>query len=191
MSENTLTKLFAEIEARTQQRLQQIDAEGQSRLEQMGQEQRRLLEEEVQEQTQTHAARLQRLRGRAERELEIEQRRRIWAFQASCIQDILARARETFRKRPLTQKQLDAFVKEAKTRLGNPEHLVVKLKSDDAARLKVKNIRTRQAPLLGGAIALDEQRGIEIDGSWEQRLEMLEPKLWQQWHQYVCENNEN
>jgi len=191
VSENTLAKLFAEIEAKLQQRLQQIDAEGQSRLEQVEQEQKRLLEEEIQEQTQANTTLLQRLRGRTERELEIEQQRRIWTFQASCIRYLLVQARETLQKRTLAQKQLDAFVKEAKARLGNPGHLVVKLKADDAARLKTKGIRVQQAPLLGGAIAVDVQRGIEIDGSWEQRLEALEPKLWQQWHQHVCNDHED
>lgn len=191
MSENTLATLFTEIEARLQQRLQQIDAEGQSRLEQMEQEQKRLLEEEIRKQTQVNTALLQRLRSRAERELEVEQQRRIWAFQASCVRNLLVQAREVLQKRTLAQKQLNAFVKEAKARLGNPGHLVVKLKADDAARLKTKDIRIQQAPLLGGAVAVDMQRGIEIDGSWEQRLEALEPQLWQQWHQHVCNDHED
>ncbi|MFQ5581165.1 MAG: hypothetical protein ACE5F3_00875 [Mariprofundaceae bacterium] len=189
MSQDTLERLFAEIDARLQQRLQEIDSEGQSRIEQLETESRQMLDREIQDQTQASHARLQRTRNRSERDLEAEQQRRIWAFHEACIQGVLEQTREALQQQPLQRKQLEAFVKEAKKRLGNPKHLVVQLKAADVARLKSKDIKTQKASLLGGAIALDEQTGIEIDGSWDRRLEAREPELWQQWYKYVCEDH--
>ena len=45
--------------------------------------------------------------------------------------------------------------------------------------------------MLGGAILQDTERHLEVDGSWDQRLERLAPELWEKWYQLVGKNHQD
>ena len=98
----------------------------------------------------------------------------------------------------LAQKTLDKqyladWIEEGLTRLQQPEKKFLKLKLNALwlNAFEQKDIAVEESPLLGGAILKDTTRHIEIDGSWELRMELLMPELWQRWKQLVSENNKN
>jgi vacuolar-type H+-ATPase subunit E/Vma4 len=191
MSRDTLERLFTEIDTKLQHRLKEVEQNGMAQLRQLESEKYRQQEDELAQQKKNHNVRLQRNRSNWEREIRHDQEKRIWNFQFRCVQQVMAKAKDELNRCPMEQQQLDDFVQEAGNRLGNPKHLLLKLKAEHISSLKLGDIEVEEIAILGGAILQDSKRNIEIDGSWECRLENLESALWKRWHRDVSENHQD
>lgn len=191
MSRDTLDRLLTEIDSKLEHRLKEIERNGQAELLQLESDKHAEQEEELAQQRKIHGLRLQRKRSNSEREIRDDQNRRIWNFQFGCVQQVLAEAKAELDGCSLGQQQLDAFVQEAGDRLGNPQHLLLKLKAEHISSVNLGEIEVEETAMLGGAILQDSRRNIEIDGSWERRLENMEPALWRRWQRDVSENNQD
>jgi len=118
---------------------------------------------------------------KAHREAGGDQQTRLWQCQQRCIDELLTEARTRLAQRPPDGNYLKAWVALALERLPSGALPALKLsqawlEANDSFTLSVT-----VAPILGGAILRDPATGVEIDGSWDRRLETLTPELWRRW----------
>lgn len=196
MNHNTLEKLYAELEEKLQQRLDEIEQDYRVRSEQLEQETERIYHARTSHLRQSHTSRLRQLRLRSTRETQSRQQQRLWHCQQACIDEILADTRQELAQQPLDHKYLAAWIKQASPVLDPALKWHLKIsplwsKKIDPKRVSLKCASISSAPMLGGAILENKERHIEIDGSWEQRLERLIPELWQRWIEDVSTNDQD
>lgn len=186
MNHNTLEKLYEELEEKLQQRLDEIELDHRSRTEQLEQETERVYHARTSHLRQSHASRLRQLRLRSTRETQSHQQQRLWRCQQACIGEILADTRQQLAQQPPDHNYLEAWIKQASPVLDPAFKWHLKIsplwsEKIDPKRVPLKCASISSTPMLGGAILENKERYIEIDGSWEQRLDSLLPELWQRW----------
>lgn len=201
MTLNTLEKLYTELEQKLQQRLDEIEQDTQSRIAQLEQETQRVHRARMTQRRQTHANQLRQLRIKSTRNVHIQQQECLWRCQQHCIDDVLADARQLLEQQTPAISYLKAWVDRALPRLGPGSNWRLRIPSLWSAQLdlehvdvkigELKNVYTSPVKMLGGAILEDNDRHIEIDGSWDLRLDTLTPELWQRWHDDVGTNDQD
>ncbi len=196
MNHNTLEKLYEELEVKLQQRLDEIEQDHRSRAEQLEQETERVYHVRTSHLRQSHANRLRQLRLKSTRETQIRQQQRLWQCQQECIDEILADTRQQLAQQPLDHNYLAAWIKQASPVLDPALKWHLKVSPQwsekiDPKRLPMKCASISPAMMLGGAILENKERHIEIDGSWDQRLESRIPELWQRWVEDVGANDQD
>lgn len=196
MNHNTLEKLYEELEDKLQQRLDEIEQDHRARAEQLAQEAERVYQARTSHLRQSHANRLRQLRLRSTRDTQIRQQERLWRCQQDCIDEILADTRQQLAQQPMDHNYLDTWMKQVSPVLDPALkwHLKVPLlwsKKVDPKSLPLKCTSISPAPILGGAMLENKERHIEIDGSWDQRLESRIPELWQRWIEDVSTNDQD
>lgn len=178
---NTLEQLYAELDLKLEQRLSEIEQECQARIARLEQEQAERLRTRLEQVRRTQQNQLRQLRLKANRETCGDQQTRLWQCQQRCIDDLLIEARSRLAQRPPDSNYLETWVSPALERLPAGASPVLKLSQAWLQANGISALPVTVAPILGGAILSDPATGIEIDGSWDRRLETLTPELWQRW----------
>ncbi|MDX1301477.1 hypothetical protein [Photobacterium sp.] len=196
MTHNTLEKLYEELEQKLRHRLDQIEQDHRSRAEQLEQEQQRVYHARTSHLRQSHANRLRQLRLKSTRETETRQQQHLWRCQQECIDEILADTRQLLVQQPPDHNYLESWIEQVSPLLDPTLNWHLKIsplwsEKIDPKSLTLKCTSISPAPMLGGAILENKERHIEIDGSWEQRLERLIPELWQRWLEDVSTNDQD
>lgn len=194
MTENTLEKLYEELEQRLQQRLDEIEQDHRSRIEQLEQEQQRVYHARISQLRQRHTNQLRQLRLKSTRATQTRQQQRLWHCQQACIDEILADTRHLLAQQPPDHNYLAAWITQVSPQLDPALTWHLKLSPQWAELIDPKHVppayaSISPAPISGGAILENKERHIEIDGSWDQRLEQLIPELWQRWLEDVSTND--
>jgi len=191
VSEDKLDQLLLELNHKLDERLQEIELTCQSQIALVEKEVASDFDVRVTKLKQDNMRRLAQIKVKLLRDAKVKQQQTLWDCQRRCIEMVLERCREMLVQKPLDNETLQCWVKEARSRLQETEmqHLKLKLKPEWVASLVLNGIKVEAAPLLGGAILENTARHIEVDGSWDQRLALLTPELWQRWYQLVSENH--
>lgn len=208
MTDTQLEQLHRQLENKRDERLQEIERHCQSQIAvielQINQETAQIQKKLKQDQLR----KLAQLKSRAQREVDHSIQQRIWAFERSCIAMIESDCRKFLMKQLPNEPSLLTWVQEATNRLQliTETDTAEVIKTKNQLSLKVNNhwfnalqsmkttsmVQLQESQetqlILGGAILADPDKHIEIDGSWEQRLNKLLPKLWQRWYQRVGSN---
>lgn len=209
MKTNNLEQLLAELDQKLGQRLEEVEQDRQSREIAIEQEQQRQSATKVQKLQQAHANRMLQLRTRARRKAEENRQQQLWRCQQQCVEQVLSDTQHLLSQQRPDPEYLEVWLKQALQRLGDPTNVQLTVKPQWAALLSDQlsellpdallgkppetpqgvSLSIATASMLGGAILRDTNRHIEVDGSWDQRLESLMPDLWQRWRQSVGTNN--
>ena len=196
MTHNTLEKLYEELEQKLQQRLDEIEQDYRARAEQLEQEQQRVYHARTSHLRQSHANRLRQLHLKSTRETQTRQQQRLWRCQQECIDEVLADTRHLLEQQPLEPNYLATWIEQASPLLDPALKWHLKLSPSWSEKIDPKSVTTKcasisPAPMLGGAVLENKEMHIEIDGSWDQRLERLIPELWQRWLEDVSTNDQD
>ncbi|MCW8331550.1 hypothetical protein MD588_22390 [Photobacterium sp. SDRW27] len=194
MTPNTLENLYEELEQKLQQRLNEIEQDYRSRAEQLEQEQQRVYHARTSRLRQSHTNRLRQLRLKSTRDTQTRQQQRLWRCHQNCIDEIMTDTRHLLAQQPPDHNYLKAWIAQALPRLDPALKWHLKLSPQwsegiDPERVALKCASISPTPILGGAIIENKEMHIEIDGSWDQRLERLLPELWQRWLEDVSSND--
>jgi len=195
MNATKLNQLFAELNQKRLLRLKEIEKDCQARIDSLQQEMKNKLEIKSKKLQQDQRRKLQQFESKAMREAQSEQQQALWSHQQTYIDETLCAARLSLNQLPLDKQSLLSWTKEARKRLGQPTSLLLKIKpqwlDQWAKQMPASEIPLAAAEMLGGAILHDKERQIELDGSWDQRLEALIPQLWQRWSHSVSTDNQD
>lgn len=196
MTLNTLEKLYEELEQKLRQRLDEIEQHYRLRVEQLEQEKQRVYQARISHLRQSHANQLRQLRLKLTRDTQTLQQQRFWRCQQNCIDEILTDTRQLLEQQPQDHNYLEAWVERASPLLDPPLNWHLKIsprcsENIDPKSVSLKYTSISPAPILGGAILVNKEMHIEIDGSWDQRLEALIPELWQRWLEDVGTNDQD
>jgi vacuolar-type H+-ATPase subunit E/Vma4 len=191
VKQNTLDRLFVELELRLKQRLADIEQSYRSRAQRLEQDRNSGAETQIAKLQQNHKRRLRQLSTRFLREAGTKKQQQLWTCQRECLEQLLADARDTLGREPLDGARLSAWLTTAQRGLGQPQVLRLKLKPEWAESMGEGVIPVIPMPMLGGAVLEDTEHHIEVDGSWDRRLEDLVPQLWQRWLQHVGTDNQD
>jgi len=198
VTQNSLENLYAEIDSKLQARLEEIELKGQTLVEKLEREQCKVFDKECAQRQKNLTEQLNQITNKAQREALTYKQTTIWRAQQQCIDQVLLDARQVLDDTAMDRPLLNAWISLARERLGHPQQLQLKLKQtwleqwqknkDDTLD---SSLSTSSTPILGGAILEDTEQHIEVDGSWDQRLESLVPLLWQRWYQYVGKDSQD
>lgn len=196
MTLNTLEKLYEELEQKLLQRLDEIEQHYRFRAEQLEQEKQRIYHARTSHLRQAHANRLRQLRLKSTRDTQNRQQQRFWRCQQNCIDEVLADTRHLLEQQPLDHNYLEAWIEQASPLLDPALKWHLKISPPWSEKVDPKSVILKcssisPAPMLGGAILENKEMHIEIDGSWDQRLEALVPELWQRWLEDVGTNDQD
>jgi len=178
--QSALQQRLREIESELAKQMQSLEEQEQVRFEQARQALARKREQQIRE-------RLGRMRRRAE---EVE-KGRLWSAEQAMFDELVAAVRDVLAARKPSQPWLDAHLAEARKRF--PAHSKLCLSVNKAWRAHVRirpEYSVQTESMLGGFRLTDEKRGIELDASWERRLEDIRGELWERWHGYI-ENHQD
>lgn len=193
MSEEKLETLLTELNNKLQFRLNEIEQDCQSQMVKIEEEQKRDLQIRKTKLRQDNNRHLSRIKAQAMRVIREQQQGKLWDCQAQCIEKLLSDCRETLKQQPPDYDQLQQWISETQIRLQQPDaqHLKLKLNASWIENLEQSDMTVQSTPILGGAILENMNKNVEVDGSWDQRLTLLIPELWQRWYQVVGTNNKN
>ncbi len=178
-----LKKLLDDVQSALEQRLREIGAEQAKQM--------RLLEEQEQARFKQACQALARKReqqigeriGRMRRHAEEAEKGRLWSAEQALFDDLVAAVCDALASRKPSQSWFDARLAAARRRF--PAHSKLRLGLNETWRAHVR-IRPEYAvqtePMLGGFRLTDTKRGIELDATWERRLEDIKGDLWERWH---------
>lgn len=185
--------LLSQLNRKLSARLALIEQECQSQMNSLEKESKKQFEIAANKLKQHNLRRLAQLKSRSLRDAGMLQQESIWACEHNCINQTQVRCQQLLAQKTLDKQYLANWIEEGLTRLQQPEKKFLKLKLNALClnSFEQKDIAVEASSLLGGAILKDTTRHIEIDGSWELRMELLIPELWQRWKQLVSENNKN
>jgi len=186
-----LDQLLAELNQKRHLRLEEIKQNCQTRIESLEQKMKKGFETKTKKRQQDEFSHLHQLENRAIRETRVQQQQTLWNCQMACIEQTLCEARRSLSQQPLDKQSLLNWIEEARKRLGQPKKLLLKVKPQWAEQIETIEIPLTTTEMLGGAVLLDAEKQIELDGSWDQRLEALMPQLWQRWYRNVSSNNQD
>jgi len=111
---------------------------------------------------------------------------RYWNAERACFDELMCAIRKALEGKPASQAWFDAHLVKARQRLATESTLQITLNAAWRSSIRVPpGIEVRTAPLIGGFRLADSARGIEVDASWERRLEDIRDRLWQQWHERI------
>ncbi len=195
-SPDTLSRLHQELEQKLSQRLDEIEQDYRSRAEQLEQEKQRLSRARINRLRQGHASQLRQLRLRSRRDIQTRQQQRYWQCQQDCIDEILADTRQLLEQRPPDQDYLKGWLAQIGELRNAASDWQLRLsprwsEAITSASIDAETLSVSAAPMLGGAMLASDRMHIEIDGSWDQRLQTLIPELWQQWLNDVGTNGQD
>lgn len=193
MSHEKLELLLNKLNNKLSARLELIEQECQSQMDSLEEQSKKQFEIASNKLKQHNLRRLAQLKSSSLRDASMLQQESIWACEYHCINQTQAQCQQLLAKKTLDKQYLADWIEEGLIRLQQPEKKFLKLKLNALwlNSFEQKDIAVEESPLLGGAILKDTTRHIEIDGSWELRMELLMPELWQRWKQLVSENNKN
>lgn len=187
-----LTRLLDEIDGKLKQKLEEIGEAESEEMRRLEEEAKRHLKAEEEALRHTHGQMLAQRHERTVRRAAQAARERLWECQHACIDAVVAEAQALLEREEGVRAWFEAWFPEARRRLAKDAEPVL-LVSPAWQKLigEVKGVTVRARPMLGGAILRDESRGIEVDGSWERRLERLKPALWQKWHESIGKHHQD
>ncbi|WP_432473085.1 hypothetical protein [Amphritea sp. HPY] len=193
---NTLSKLYEELEQKLQQQLDEIEQRFQSQTENLEQEKQRVYQARISHLRQDHENQLRQLSLKSMRDTQTQQQQRFWRCQQNCIDEILADTRHLLEQQPLDHNYLEAWIEQASPLLDPALKWHLKISPSwseniDSKSATLKYTSISPTPMLGGAILENKEMHIEIDGSWDQRLERLVPELWRRWLEDVSSNDQD
>lgn len=196
MNPNTLERLYEELDQKLRQRLDEIEQHYRSLAEQLEQEKQRVYHARTSHLRHAHTNRLRQLRLKSTRDARTLQQEHFWRCQQNCINEILADTRHLLEQQPLDHNYLEAWIEHASPLLDPASNWHLKVSPLWSERIDPKSFNLKcasisAAPMLGGAILENKEMHIEIDGSWDQRLERLIPELWQRWLKDVSTNDQD
>lgn len=186
MNENeALGKLLDDIETRLQERLRAIKRDEKAEARRMKIEAESQLQGNLQARRKQHAQDMSTKAQQLLREARDEQKARLWAFEQEAIHEIETGICTALSEQPFRSDQFDAWLNQAKARLGNATELLLEVNAAWLSKANCQKISVQKRGMLGGAILTDQQSGQQLDGSWECRLSDLMPEIWQRWKQDV------
>ncbi|WP_028862565.1 hypothetical protein [Psychromonas aquimarina] len=193
MSDEKLQPLLNQLNQKLIARLEAIEQECQSQMSSLEEESKKEFKAAADKMKENNTRHLAQLKSSALRDARMLRQESIWNCERDCINQTQVRCQQLLAQKTLDKQYLANWIKEAQVRLQQPEKKFLKLQLNASwlNSFAQKDIAVEVSPLLGGAILKDTARHIEIDGSWEQRMELLIPELWQRWKQVVSENNQN
>jgi len=198
VTQNSLEELYAEIDSKLQARLEEIELKGQNLVEKLEREQCKVFDKEYAQRQKNLTEQLNQITNKAQREALTYKQTAIWRAQQQCIEQVLLDARQILDDTAMDRPLLNTWISQARERLGHPQQLQLKLKQSWLEQWQKNkddpldsSLSTSSTPILGGAILEDTEQHIEVDGSWDQRLESLVPLSWQRWYQYVGKDSQD
>ena len=178
--QSALQQRLREIEAEQAKQMQSLEEQEQTRFEQARQALARKREQQIGERT-------ARMRRRAEE----EEKGRLWSAERALFDELVAAVRDALAARKPSQPWFDAHLAAARRRFPAQSKLRLSMNEAWRAQVRIRPEYTVQTePMLGGFRLADTKRGIELDASWEQRLEDVRGELWECWHGYI-ENHQD
>jgi len=114
------------------------------------------------------------------------ERSRLWAAERACFDALMAAVSAALAAQPPSQPWFDAHLAQARKRLGAKGSLQITLNVAWQAGIRIPSgIKVHTAPLIGGFRLADSASGVEVDASWDRRLDELRDRLWQRWHERI------
>jgi len=184
-------RLLAEIDRKLAQRLEGIRRQEETDAAELETQFRQRLQLELDTRRQAHARELARRNARRIRQATQHARERLWDSQKACVESLLEEIRDALKRPDRAASWLTAWLSKIRKQMDQEDaemELEVAPSWRKAAQA-LTDIRVRTRPMPGGAILRDEQRGIEVDASWERRLHDLMPTLWRRWHEQISGNH--
>ncbi|WP_108650961.1 hypothetical protein [Dongshaea marina] len=203
---NTLHKLYDELDQRLSQQLADIEKSYQARARQLKQEKMRSYKNQLTKLQQSHDDELRQLQLKSTRESEARQQQSLWQCQQACIDEIIAMTRDVLLKQAPDLEQLKSWIEQASSLQTRDPSWELKIPLQWAERINAESfglkqcrfehvhltkINTSTGPMLGGAILQNPKMHIEIDGSWDHRLQILTSELWQRWLKDVSPDDQD
>jgi len=133
--------------------------------------------------------RQQQLREAVERCLrhaDESEKARLWVAERACFDALMAAVRKALASKQPSQAWFDARLAAVGKRFTPDSKLEISLNAAWRSRIRIPSgISVHTAPLIGGFRLADARRGVEIDASWNRRLEDIRRALWQHWHERI------
>jgi len=184
-------RLLAEIDRKLAQRLEGIRRQEETDAAELETQFRQRLQLDLDTRRQAHARELARRNARRIRQATQHAREHLWDSQKACVESLLEEIRDALKRQDRASSWLTAWLSRVRKQMDQEDaemELEVAPSWRKAAQA-LTDIRVRTRPMPGGAILRDEQRGIEVDASWERRLHDLMPALWRRWHEQISGNH--
>jgi len=184
-------RLLAEIDRKLAQRLEEIRRQEETDAAELEARFRQRLQFELDARRQSYARELARRNARRIRQATQHARERLWDSQKVCVESLLEEILDALKRQDRASSWLTAWLSRVRKQMDQEDaemELEVAPSWRKAAQA-LTDIRVRTRPMPGGAILRDEQRGIEVDASWERRLHDLMPALWRRWHEQISGNH--
>jgi len=126
------------------------------------------------------------------RQAEKTEKVRIWAAEQALFEQLTDSVREALESEPATQEWFDKTLKASTCRFPAGSSLQIRLNERWRSAICVPpEIAVRTEAMLGGFRLSDSRLGIEIDATWNRRLEAFKQELWQHWHEQIIQNNQD
>jgi len=126
------------------------------------------------------------------RQAERAEQARIWAAEQALFEQLTDSVREALESEPANQERFDKTLKASTCRFPADSSLQIRLNERWRSDVCVPpEIAARTEVMLGGFRLSDSRQGIEIDATWDRRLEAFKQELWQHWHEQIIQNNQD
>lgn len=184
-------RLLAEIDRKLAQSLEEIRRQEETDAAELEAQFHQRLQLDLDMRRQAHASGLARRNARRIQKTSQHARERLWDSQKTCVENLLKEIRDALKRQDRASSWLTVWLPRIRKQVDqkDTEMTLEVAPSWRQAAQALTDMRVRTRVMPGGAVLRDEQRGIEVDASWERRLHDLTPVIWQRWHEQISGNH--
>ena len=180
----TLDRLLDELAARKSEEFDKIAAEEEQAAHALCTQAGERLVQMERARRRQHRREIDKMWQLARRELADRNRRRIWQQQQRWVAETVALVRERLQGETVDEQALIHWVERSLLRQRDRAALVLRVNERWAEAAAPLAGRVEVVPILGGAILSHPELNVEIDGSWDLRLEQMQGEIWGRWKEF-------